>query len=81
MDPLEMVALLKREPFQPFRVYLTDGRVFDIHHPELSRVTRHEFLLGIPLANAPDPRVDHHVLLGWSSIQRVEMLPAAAPAR
>lgn len=40
---------LQREPFQPFRIYLSTGAFFDIRQPELAWVTRSTLSLGLPI--------------------------------
>lgn len=70
----EMRSLIKREPFQPFRVHLVDGRVLEVHHPSLTLLTPRDFVIGIQAPECPDPRAKEAVLLDWSNIQRVEML-------
>jgi len=79
MQPQEMYDLLHQEPFQPFRVYLKDGRIFDIRYPDLNRATVTSFLIGIPLVGAPDPRAERAVYVAWENITRVEPLPQSAP--
>ena len=44
----DIVGLIKAQPFAPFRVHLTDGRTYDIDHPELVRVSRTYLEIGIP---------------------------------
>jgi hypothetical protein len=34
MSPFDLIELLRIRPFQPFRIYASDGRTYDIHHPE-----------------------------------------------
>jgi hypothetical protein len=44
MGPNELYAILKRQPFEPFRLHISDGKHYDIRHPEqmiLSRRTAH----------------------------------------
>ena len=36
----EVQTLLRRQPFVPFRIYLTDGATYAILHPELAWLTR-----------------------------------------
>jgi hypothetical protein len=81
MRPEDILNLLRQRPFQPFRLHLTDGRVFDIRYPEINMVTRLSFLVGIPDPDAPDPRAKHAVELDWSNVDHVEPLPAVASAR
>ncbi len=68
---------LYREPFQPFRVRISDGRAFEIHDPYLHLVGESVFVVGIP---APDePRFyDRQVWVPLNMVEGVEPLPAAA---
>jgi hypothetical protein len=74
MRPEELKELLKARPFVPLRIHLTDGRQFDIYHPDRVLVLRGRVDIGV----APDPasdildRVEHCSLL---HIVRVEELP------
>jgi len=40
MRPDEIRAHLRRQPFQPFRIYISDGAHYDIRHPELALVAQ-----------------------------------------
>lgn len=53
MDPEEIQAHLRRRPFQPIRVHLTDGRSYDVRHPEKMQVeqSRISITLESPLQN------------------------------
>lgn len=35
MSPIDFKKLLHKLPFQPFRLHISDGRTFDVAHPEL----------------------------------------------
>lgn len=39
---------LDKRPFEPFRICLTDGRTYDIAHPELCMLGRTTVYVGIP---------------------------------
>jgi hypothetical protein len=39
---------LSKRPFEPFRVTLTDGRIYDVVHPELALVGYTSVVIGIP---------------------------------
>ncbi len=34
MSPIEFRDVRMRQPFMPFRIYLSDGRTFDVKHPD-----------------------------------------------
>ena len=40
MRPDELRRLLLRRPFRPFRLYVSDGAVYDVTHPEVASVMR-----------------------------------------
>jgi hypothetical protein len=72
----ELTELLRRRPFVPLRIHLTDGQTYDVRHPDVVLVLRQRVDIGLQ----PDPqtgvleRVAHCSLL---HIVRVEELPPA----
>jgi len=40
MNVTEILSHLRREPFAPIRVCLSDGSSYDVRHPEMALVTR-----------------------------------------
>lgn len=46
MGAAELRALLRRQPFVPLRLHLTDGKQYDIRHPEMALLTRTTVDLG-----------------------------------
>ena len=48
---------LDKRPFEPFRICMTDGRAYDITHPELCMLGRTTVYVGIP-----DPKVKRIVM-------------------
>jgi hypothetical protein len=44
LRPDDMLKLLQKRPFEPFRIYLTDSKTYDIKHPELV-ITGERFLI------------------------------------
>lgn len=73
----EMIQMLRRRPFSPIRVRLTDGRTYDIYHPDQVIVLKQSLDIGV----ASDPatgiaeRVDRCSLL---HVVRVEEIPTSA---
>ena len=53
MRPEDIREFLRRQPFRPFRLTLTDGRTYDVMHPELAMVGRSSMEVG--LARPGDP--------------------------
>lgn len=40
-------AHLKKQPFRPIRVYVSDGSSYDVRHPEFMLVTRVEVVIAL----------------------------------
>jgi hypothetical protein len=78
MRPEELLQLIRKRPFVPLRLHMTDGTAYEIRHPEQVLVLRSRVDIGM----SPDPatgvleRVDHCSLL---HVVRVEELQTAAP--
>jgi hypothetical protein len=51
MRPEDLVGLLRAQPFVPFRIHMTDGKFYDIVHPEAVLVVRSRAIVGL----RPDP--------------------------
>jgi hypothetical protein len=47
MAPGELRESLKHDPFEPFRLILTDGSGFDIRHPDLLMVGKRTAIVGL----------------------------------
>lgn len=47
MDYRDLQQELRKRPFEPFRIVLTDGKVYDITHPERIFVGKRSFIFGV----------------------------------
>ena len=56
MRPEDLSVLLKERPFVPFRVCLTDGKFYDIVHPEAVLVLKTRAIIG----TRPDPKNNYY---------------------
>jgi hypothetical protein len=72
MGPQDLSDLLRRRPFVPFRIYATDGRTYDVRHPDQALVLRTRVIL--PLASNPDEYADRSEHLDLVHIIRAEEL-------
>jgi hypothetical protein len=78
IDPMDLYRTLHREPFRPFRVYLTDGRIYDIRYHRNNVVGTTFFVVGIPSLEDPEFVADRSVRVPLELIDRVEDLDQAA---
>jgi hypothetical protein len=76
----QLLALLRQRPFQPFRLHLTDGRVFDILFPRNNIAGRSMFTIGIPDKEEPEHYAEYVEHVDYPQICRVEMLPTGTPS-
>ncbi len=79
VQPDELRQLLRKRPFQPFRVHLKDGRSFTIEYPELNVVTGTFMAIGVPVPNDPDPVADRVCEVDLDALTSVELLAQPSP--
>ena len=56
---------LRKRPFRRFRLVLTDGRTFEVRHPELAMVGRSTVAVGLARRGDPEPMHDRLVTSRW----------------
>jgi hypothetical protein len=80
MGALDLLAALRRKPFEPFRIVTSDGVNYEIRHPDLVMVTMTGAIVGFP-----DPKVsgalERYDILGLEHIVRLEQLLPATSAK
>ena len=72
MRPDDLNELLHRQPFQPFRITLSNGRTYDVRHPEIAVVGRSTLFLGDHAADLPPGVFDTFHLITLLHINNVE---------
>jgi hypothetical protein len=57
----ELVQWIRKRPFRPLRLYLTDGSQYEIFHPDNIMVLRQRVDIGVPVdaASGVMDRVDY----------------------
>ena len=55
MPPEDLRTALRQQPFVPFRLHLTDGRSFDVPHPEFLTLIGIAVKQGLLDVNKPAP--------------------------
>ena len=68
---------VQEQPFQPFRITLTDGRTYDVMHPEFAVVGRSSVLIGLPRSGDAEPEYDRQVTVSLLHIMQIEAIPSA----
>jgi hypothetical protein len=70
MTPEAVQKHLRRQPFQPFRVCLSDGAVYEVQQPEMVLVLQREVIIALPKSGERFPR--HTVSCDPLHITRIE---------
>jgi hypothetical protein len=73
--PQEIRDLLKKQPFRPFRIHMSNGKSYDVQHPELALVTRSEIVVSQPVPGSADPMGEGIHLVSVLHINSIEILP------
>jgi len=78
----EARTYLWREPFQPVRIRLKDGRTFDIRHQGMTLAAEAILIVGIPPTDEPYSRyADRSEWVQWANVDAIEpLVEQAAPA-
>jgi hypothetical protein len=76
MPPDELLEAVRRRPFQPFRMCLTDGQAYEVYHPENCMPGRRVAIVGL----TPEPSQvlhERHVLVDLLHVVRLEPIDAS----
>lgn len=80
--PEEMLQHVRKRPFEPFRIRMDDGTVYEVLRPEFAMVGRTTMVVGIPRPRDLERQryvADHTVLVDLPLIERIELIsPEAA---
>ena len=75
MRPNDLLELVRRQPFAPFRLHVTDGTTYDVRHPDQIIVLRSRAVLAAGGDDVVPDRLEHVALV---HIVRIEEMPAYA---
>ncbi len=48
MSHEDVLDITRRRPFKPFRLFITDGSVYEVRHPELFMLGLRSAVVGLP---------------------------------
>jgi hypothetical protein len=75
----EILQRLHAEPFQPFRIHLTNGTVHVIRHPEMAMVTAHSIIIGVPEANTGGNLLEDYIAVSLLHVAQIDTMVPATP--
>ncbi len=71
----DVLRMLRQQPFQPFRLRLSNGIVHEVSHPEMVLATPSSVIVGMPAQDAPLPAVSDYVIVSLLHVAQLEPLP------
>jgi hypothetical protein len=74
----DLADLIRRRPFKPFRITLTDGRSYEIRHPEIVMLGKTTVIVGFPAADEEEPVFDRFKIVDLLHIMEAEPIDAEA---
>lgn len=79
MAPEELASAVRRRPFVPFRITLTEGSTYEVRHPELCMAGRRSAIIGLAPADDPDLLFERSVTVDLLHIVKLEPLETPTP--
>ncbi len=76
MHPDDLLSAVRRQPFVPFRLHVSDGSSYDVRHPETILVSRRAAVLAIP--DDPAHPAERLVTVAIIHVSRFEELTGTA---
>ena len=74
MSSEDILRFLRARPFEPFRIYMSDGNTYDVAHPELAMVERSVVIVGVPGPMGPNGPLEHSVFCALVRITQARKL-------
>lgn len=78
MPPADLLQALRKRPFEPFRLQISDGSAYEVRHPELVLVGMGSAVIGIPAAGQTQLPYERYETVDLRHV--VKLIPLAAPA-
>lgn len=73
----DLQAALHRQPFTPFRLFVSDGATYDIRHSELCVPGRRSVFIGIDESQSDELAYDRYAIVDLTHVTRLEPLEKA----
>lgn len=81
MDTKELVTAVRRRPFIPFRLTLTEGSAYEVSHPEFCMVGVRSAIIGLAPVDEAEQLFERSVTIDLLHIVKLEPLEASAPPK
>jgi hypothetical protein len=81
MTATDIKTFVKKVPFEPFTVVMSNNERYDVHHPEMLLVGYTMLALGLSKPRDPDPIADQFVWLSLDHVLKIEPLGLSAQSK
>lgn len=78
MGGMEVIRLLREQPFKPFRLKISNGNAYDVRHPDMAIVTGTAVYVGIPPTEPEVPFAKDIVIVSLDHVVEMEYLSPMA---
>ncbi len=78
MDADELYRKVREHPFEAFRIHVSDGKAYDVKHPEQIMVGRRSSYVGLGNGEGPFQKI---AVVSNIHITRIEPLDTREPGR
>ena len=72
MRPDDLLEFTRKRPFAAYRIYATDGQVYDVRHPDQVIVLRSRVVIGVGGANGTPDHIEHLALIHIVRVEELE---------
>ena len=76
----DILSLTRAQPFQPFRVFLTNGETYDVRHPDLILATLGAVHIAAPAPGQSPDGLGSARIVSLVHIMKIEPLPLPSSA-
>jgi hypothetical protein len=80
MDRDELRSLLRRRPFRPFRITMSNDEKFEVWHPEMAIVATSIVAVGLGRPGDQEPNAEKVIWLDLNQIVHIEPLSPSPQA-
>jgi len=78
MRPDDVLAFTRQQPFVPFRLFTTEGRSYDVRHPDQIIVMKSRIIVGVGADGSLPDHAEHIALLHIVRLEHLEA-PQSGP--
>ena len=78
MGQKDLAQLIRAVPFRPFRLVLSNNKVFEIHHPDLALVTPTTVHIGVPPVGSTNGLAEEAVIVSMRHVVEAQVLSGTA---